>query len=211
LATTRGAVLWVVAAVGYLVLEAVAAAGFQPGYSYAHNYISDLGVAAGKLVHGQMVDSPRAYLMHTAFYLQGVLFFLGALLIVGVPDNRRARMFLGLVAANGVGNIVIGTVHSGKLHAAGAALAIVGGNAAILTGSAAIRTLGGRRWYRRISKFVAILGLLCLLMLMINSATAPANLLPDGTWERGSVYSITLWQLLTATCLLTSRASWPNS
>jgi hypothetical protein len=32
-----------VAAFGYLILEAVAAAGFEPVYSYARNYITDLG------------------------------------------------------------------------------------------------------------------------------------------------------------------------
>jgi hypothetical protein len=152
-----------------------------------------------------MIDSPRSYLMHTAFYLQGILFFLGTLLIVGVPNSRRARIFLGLVAANAVGNIVIGTLHSGKLHRVGAALAIFGGNAAILTGSAVVATIGCHRWYRRISKLVAALGLLCLIMLMINSATSKAHLLPDGAWERGSVYSIIMWQLLTAGCLLTIR------
>ncbi len=210
MATTRGAALWVVAAIGYLVLEAVAAAGFEPGYSYAHNYISDLGVFRGTLVHGQMVYSPRAYLMHAAFYLQGILFFLGATLMVGVPDNRRARLFLGTVAVNAVGNIVIGTVHSGKVHIIGAVLAIVGGNASILTGVAALRMVAGRLWYRRVSKLLAALGLLCMIMLILNSATAQTNLLPDGAWERGSVYSITIWQLLTAACLLTSRRGQPE-
>jgi hypothetical membrane protein len=205
LASTRGAALWIVAAVGYLILEAVAAAGFEPVYSYARNYISDLGVNAGELAHGRIVDSPRSSLMHAAFYLQGALFFLGALLIVGVPNSQRARIFLSLVTANAVGNIAIGTLHTGKLHRVGAALAIVGGNAAILVGSAVIATVGGRRWYRRISKFIAALGLLCLTMLMVNSATSKANLLPDGAWERGSVYSIIMWQLLTAGCLLTIR------
>jgi hypothetical protein len=201
-ATAIGAGLWVVATVGYLVLEAVAAAGFRPGYSYARDYISELGVSSGGLVHGRMIDSPRAYLIHTAFYLQGTLFFAGALLIVGFPDSRRARLFLSLVAANAVGNIVVGTVHSGKVHVAGAALAIVGGNTAILAGSAVLGTVGGRRCYRGISILVAALGLLCLIMLMVNSATTQASLLPDGAWERGSVYSITVWQLLTAACLL---------
>jgi hypothetical protein len=40
-------------------------------------------------------------------------------------------------------------------------------------------------------------------MLVIDSATTAIDLLPRGVWERGSVYSITLWQLLTAACLLT--------
>ncbi|SPM33628.1 Uncharacterized membrane protein [Mycobacterium rhizamassiliense] len=189
-----GAALWIVAAVGYLILEACAAAGFVPTYSYTRNYISDLGV-----------NSPRAYVMHAAFYLQGILFLLGALLIVGVPDNRRARIFLALVAANALGNMVIGTVHAGPAHRVGAALAIVGGNLAIATGSAVVVSVGARDWYRRASILVAALGLLCLLMLLVNSTTATANLLPDGAWERGSVYSITLWQLTTGAYLLRSR------
>jgi hypothetical membrane protein len=209
MAIAGGAVLWVIAAVGYLVLEAVAAAGFRPGYSYTHNYISDLGINVGELVHGRMIDSPRAEVMHAAFYLQGVLFLLGAVLIVGIPHSPRARIFLGLLAANAVGNIVIGTVHSGTLHVAGAALAIAGGNTAILAGSAVVATIGGRRWYRQISTCIAALGLLCLIMLMANSATRKANMLPDGVWERGSVYSIVVWQLLTAACLL-KRASARN-
>ncbi len=40
-------------------------------------------------------------------------------------------------------------------------------------------------------------------MLMFHSVTAKTLLLPDGAWERGSVYPITAWQLLTAACLLT--------
>jgi hypothetical membrane protein len=187
LATAAGAVVWVVAPVGYLILEALAAAGFEPTYSYTHNYVSDLAVTGG-----------RAYLMRAAFFLQGILFLLGALLIVRFPDSRRGRLFLGLVAANAVGNIVVGTVHSGKVHVAGAALAIVGGNAAILVGSALVGTAGGHRWYRGISKSVAALGLLCLSMLLINSATNSANVLPNGAWERGSIYSITVWQLVSA-------------
>ncbi|WAC91566.1 DUF998 domain-containing protein [Mycobacterium sp. Aquia_213] len=177
------------AALGYLALEALAAAGFGPAYSYSRNYISDLGVNG---------DSPRSYLIHIAFYLQGVLFFLGAALMVDIRDNRRAQIFLGLVATNAIGNIVIGTVYSGDVHRAGALLAIVGGNAAILAGSAVIAADGGWRWYRHISELVADLGLLSLVMLLVNSATSKTNLLPSGAWERGSVYSIITWQLLTA-------------
>lgn len=193
MATRRGAALWVVAALGYLALEALTAAGFESAYSYPRNYISDLGVNPG---------SPRSYLIHIAFYLQGVLFFLGAVLIVGFPERPRTRIFLAFVTTNAIGNIVIGTVHSGSVHRAGAALAIVGGNTAILTGSAVVATVGGWRWYRHSSTLLAALGLLSLLMLAINSATSTANLLPVGASERASVYSIIAWQLLTAACLL---------
>jgi hypothetical membrane protein len=82
-----------VAAVGHLILEAIAAAVFEPVYSYARNYVSDLGVNAGELVHGRMIDSPRSYLMHTAFYLQGILFFPEALLIVVSPTVEGPESF----------------------------------------------------------------------------------------------------------------------
>jgi hypothetical membrane protein len=210
LATAAGTVLWVVAAVGYLVLEALAAAGFEPAYSYANNYVSDLGVTGGELVHGQMIDSSRAYLMRAAFFLQGILFLLGALLIVRGPHSLRGRLFLGLVAANAVGNIVVGTMHSGKVHVVGAALAIVGGNAAILVGSALVGTAGAHRCYRGISKFLATLGILCLIMLMIGSVTKTVNVLPNGAWERGSIYSIIIWQLLTAAFVGAACRAWPK-
>lgn len=212
MASTRGAALWVVAAVGYLVLEAVAAVGFEPAYSYARDYISDLGLPGGRLVRGRTVYSPRAYLIHAAFYLQGVLFLLGGSLIVGAPDNRRARVFLGAVAGNAVGNAMIGTVHSGTVHVDGAVLAIVGGNAAILTGPNAIGALADWRWYRLASKALAALGFSSIAMLMVTWATEKTVPVPGGAWERGSVYPITAWQLLTAACLLTrsTRAAAPS-
>jgi hypothetical membrane protein len=212
LASARGAALWIVAAVGYLTLEAVAAASFSPSYSYARNYISDLGLPSGTLVRGQVIDSPRADLMHAAFYLQGGLFLLGALLLVGIRDNGRARIFLGAVAVNAFGNTVIGMVHSGRVHVAGALLAIVGGNAAIWLGSATIELAAGQPWYRGVSKCLAALGLSSFVMLTINSATTKTVLLPDGIWERVSVYSITVWQLLTGVCVLIAwrRPTRPN-
>ena len=103
---------------------------------------------------------------------------------------------------NAIGNAVIGTLHSGDAHRAGALLAIVGGNTAILAGAALIPTVGGWRWYRHTSTVVAAVGLLSLLMLLVNSATSKDNLLPSGAWERGSVYSIIAWQLLTAVCVI---------
>lgn len=185
---TGGAVAWSVGVVGYLILEAVAAAAYPTTYSYALNYISDLGR-----------DGPRAPLMHAAFYLQGSMFLLGALLIVGVPVARDSRLFVALVSANAAGNILVGTAPSGLIHLTGAALALAGGNAAILPGSAHL--LPQLRWYRNISKAIAALGFLGL-ALLVGNCTA----LPVGVWERGSAYSIFGWQLLTVAVLLAHRA-----
>ena len=194
--------LWITAGAGYLILEAIAAARFRQPYSYAHNYISELAEA----------DSPVAQLINIAFYLQGTLFFVGAVLVVRAVQSQKAGLFLAFAAMNGIGNIVVGTIHGGAVakvdgtawvHSAGAVLAILGGNLAILAGSAIIRSAGIAAWYRTVS--LAVLGLLSLAMLVVDSRSAAISVLPDGAWERGSVYSIIVWQVFTAVLLLRSR------
>jgi hypothetical protein len=158
-----------------------------------------------------MIDSKLAYLMNTAFYLQGTLFLIGAILVVRALEGRKAGLFLTLAAANAVGNILVGAVHSGPmakvdgtawLHDMGAALAIGGGNIAILAGSAIVRNAGAGQRYRAISVVIGVLGLLSFAMLVINSTTGATSLLPEGVWERGSVYSIIVWQMCTAAYLM---------
>jgi hypothetical protein len=103
-------------------------------------------------------------------------------------------------AANAVGNVVVATVPSGPsglawLHVAGAVLAIVGGNAAILVGSAIPRA---GRCYRAISVGLAVLGLLSCVLLAIDATTSATTLLPGPALERTGVYTLIGWQLLTA-------------
>jgi hypothetical membrane protein len=193
------AVAWLAAGLAYLSLEAVAAAAFRPRYSYARNLISDLGIPSN--------DSPLAWLMNTAFCLQGTLFLVGAILTVRAVAARKAGLFLTLAAANAVGNLLIAAFHSGPaaraegtawVHATGAVLAIVGGNAAILAGS---RIVSG--WHRKVSVALGAFGLLSFVLFVIELEASSA--LPLGVWERCSVYSITAWQLCTAAWLLSRR------
>jgi hypothetical membrane protein len=193
------AVAWVAAGLGYLILEAVAAAAFRPRYSYAGNLISDLGIPSD--------DSPLAWLMNTAFGVQGTLFLVGAILTVRAVEARKAGLFVTLAAANAVGNLLIAAFHSGPpvraegtawVHAIGAVLAIVGGNAAILAGS---RIVSG--WHRKVSVALGAFGLLSFVLFVIELKASSA--LPLGVWERCSVYSITAWQLLAAAWLLSRR------
>lgn len=188
-----GASVWIVGPVGYLVLEAIAAAAFRD-YSYANNYISDLGLTG-----------PRTRLMQLAFCMQGILFLLGATLISGSGRNGRHRFFLGLAVANAVGNCLVGTVHRGGLHAVGALLAILGGNAAVLAGWAVVSSAA---WYRNASTMIAALGFLCFLG--FAGGTVGMHVGPKGLWERGSVYSILLWQMLTACWVLLGHRNRPD-
>jgi hypothetical membrane protein len=193
------AIAWISAGLAYLTLEAVAAAAFQPHYNYAHNFISDLGIPSS--------DSPLAWLMNTAFGVQGTLFLAGAILTVRAVAPRKAGLFVTLAAANAVGNLVIAAFHSGPaaraegtawVHAIGAVLAIVGGNAAVLAGS---RIVSG--WPRKVSVALGAFGLLSFVLFVIELRASSA--LPLGALERCSVYSITAWQLLAAAWLLSRR------
>jgi Protein of unknown function (DUF998) len=115
LCAVSAAVLWITAAVGYVTLEAIAAARFRPSYSYVHNYISDLGVTSQGMFQGRVIDSPLAYLMNTAFYLQGTFLLVGAVLVARAVGSRKSGLFLSLAATNATGNILVGTVHGGPI------------------------------------------------------------------------------------------------
>ncbi len=208
--TASAATAWSVAGLGYLTLEAVAAGGFRPHYSYAHNFISDLGVTPAD----RLVGSSLAYLMNTAFCVQGTLFFVGAVLIVRACGSQRAGLFLSLAAANAVGNVMVAAVHSGPtahadgtiwVHSTGALLAIVGGNAAIVVASSIVPRAGEPPGYRDVLIGLGVLGLVSFLFLVIEMQFAAIHILPPAVWERASVYSITAAQLITAAYLFNPR------
>lgn len=191
------AVLWISAALVFLVVEGLAAAAVQPSYSYATGYISDLGVPAW---------SPRAALMNSAFWVQGLMFLAGAVLIARTAG--RGRLFVLLTVINAVGNILVAVAHGGSalvangyawMHVLGACLVFVAGNAAILFGSWVVAPMVALKGYRAVSVTLAIIGFVCLATLSITTSRAG---LPSGVPERGTVYSILVWQILTGVVLL---------
>jgi hypothetical protein len=114
---------------------------------------------------------------------------------------------MGVVIA--IGYILVGTFHGSlqaqqngtlPLHFTGAALAIFGGNTLAL--------VLGLHWQKHaetstlglLSIIVGAFGLLAAVALM---STFNADV-PSGLIERGSVYSIVLWELLVAVALLGS-------
>ncbi len=191
--------LWISAAVIFIAVETVAAAAVVPSYSYVNGYISDLGVPA---------RSPKAVLMNSAFWVQGLAFLAGAVLIARAL--RSGWLLVALAAANAVGNLLVAVVHGGSalvakgyswLHVVGAVLAIVGGNAAIVIGSSVVAKAVALRGYRAASVAIAVIGFVGLALLSIAMSTAGTTL-PAGAVERASVYSILVWQVFTGVVLL---------
>ena len=203
--------LWLAAAALYLGSELVAALAFSPRYSYAHNYISDLGVTVcGTIFDGRPICSPLHAIMNASFILQGVLFFGAALAIFRSTPTLATSGLVAVAALNGFGNVLLGLFPEnapGQLaavlscHVLGALLAIVFGNAAALLSVAAFRTFSLPRLHRSASLALPLAAALSLAMLVVARQSGRASMLPDAIWERASVYTITAWEVLTAACL----------
>lgn len=97
-----GTVLWMLC-VQFMVVEQIVSRGWDGTYSFAYNYVSDLGAVNCDLQHGMTVCSPHHAWMNASFALQGVLIAVGALLVRGVFSPRRSyTVALGVLAASGM-------------------------------------------------------------------------------------------------------------
>ncbi|HEX6340822.1 DUF998 domain-containing protein [Umezawaea sp.] len=166
-----------VTGVQYPVLEAVAASAWTgPPYRYPVDYISDLGASG----------SPLAVVMNAAFVLQGLGFLVVGLVVARRAGGARRHLLVVFTACHAVGNVLVAGFPSSSgsvLHVVGAVLAIVGGNLAAITASHV-------RWLA----LPPALGLVSALFISRSEF--------HGLWERGSVYSITLWEIAFGVVLL---------
>ncbi|MFD3993393.1 DUF998 domain-containing protein [Streptomyces sp. NPDC058583] len=133
-----GAVILIVNALQWLVAEAITAGTWtDPVYSYATNYISDLGVSdCDTQFQGRELCSPRHALMNTSFMLEGMLFAIGVVLLAQLLSGRARRVVIALAIAHGVGMVAVGLFHGSPdgpsygltLHVGGAGVAILCAN-----------------------------------------------------------------------------------
>jgi hypothetical membrane protein len=207
-----GAAVLVLNAVQWVVSEAVAAAAWtSPPYSYATNYISDLGVPdCGTRYQGRTICSPDHVLMNTSFIVQGVLFAIGVVLLaVPLLTGRARRVVIALAGAHAVGFLLVGLFHGSPagpayslaLHVAGASVAILCANTVVIM-AGSLRSLRLPRAYRVFSIAVGALGLLSEAFVGASTSTA-------GIFERGGVYSWLLWSVVTGVSLLVRQARRP--
>src|SRR3954469_19518592 len=101
----------------YLAAEAITAAAWNsPSYSYAQNWISDLGSATSGVFQGRELNSPLHVVMNTGFIVQGLLVGVAIVLLSRTIDGRTRRFtsVMGVVIA--IGYILVGTFH-GSLQA----------------------------------------------------------------------------------------------
>lgn len=217
--TTMAGAAWVLAGLAFVIAEAVAATRFTPSYDYAVNYISELGVTGCVAKPGgAQACSPLADMMNTAFIASGLLFGIAAALIYPQLQGRGRRLMLILSAIHAIGLVLVGVFHGGAFvgaeglaifHVIGALMAIVGGNIAIATAPVA-RDLGAPALLRRLGPWSAAIGLAGLVVLIISSGAKLGIPPGEGAWERLSVYTISLWDVLIGGWLLFGRRAVPS-
>jgi hypothetical membrane protein len=199
--------LWLVGPLGFWAAEALSASAF-PGYSYATNYISDLGVPDVAVFQGRALDSPLHVVMNAGFVGQGLLFLIGLAMIA--PSLRRtwgAVLFLLFGSLHAVGFVLVAVVSGSAANAAnglmvwhgvGAVMAIAGGNLMAMVSGWAMPTSRRSRW---VGVTLGTLGFVSSALLLSHI------LLPDGVWERGAVYTFLAWESATGALLLAARES----
>jgi hypothetical membrane protein len=189
---------WLLAGVAYIGCETVAAQRY-PAYSYVRDHISALGIPG---------ESPSATLMNAgAFVLHGILFAVAGVLIArALPPSRRRIALVALTVLNGVGNVLVGVFPSGSssLHAVGAVLAIIGGNAAMVVGGGLLADLGAPRWFGDVCRVAGGVGIASFLTF---AAIAGGDSGVEGAVERGSVYTIIAGDIAVGLVLLATGGS----
>jgi hypothetical membrane protein len=206
-----GAVVLVVNALQWVIAEAVTAAAWNdPPYSYATNYISDLGVPdCGTKFQGRELCSPAHQLMNTSFMLQGILFATGVILLSLLVGGRARRVVVALAATHGVAFVLVGLFHGSAhgpgyslvVHVVAAAVGILCANTVVIM-AGSLRGLGAPTPYRVFSVTVGVLGLLSETLVGASASTA-------GVFERAGVYSWLLWGTVTGALLLAGRLPRP--
>ena len=215
-----GSISLVAAGVLYFITELIAAAAWgNPSYSYARNYVSDLGVTGPRETFlGHDILSPLAWVMNTGFILNGLLALAGVILIIRFRSRARAKALWVLAILFALGISLVGAFHGSLLsaragtlafHFGGAPVAILCGNAIAIVAGLSFREFALGSWFRPVMMTLGIVGILGLGAEILIIGGAPT--FPAGIFERVAVYSILVSQLVWGLSLLVHSRRRPRT
>lgn len=222
--TVIAAICWILAGTVYLLAEALAASAF-PDYSYATNYISDLGVPDVEMLGDRGIDSPLHVVMNIAFLVHGFLFATAAIYMVRGSRLPLRLPIIAFAIAHALGMVLIALVNGGAhnnslglggIHLLGAFLAFVGGHlTAICFGLSLLRRRRNHLVHSGsligvFSIVIGLVGVLGIVMLQVDVRIIPGVILADGTWERIGMYAIVVWEMLVGIVLLRDQKVQPK-
>jgi hypothetical membrane protein len=196
-----------VASVGFLVVEAVVAAGWDVRpYSYADDYVNFLGSRYVGEFEGYAISSPRWLLMDVGWVGSGVLVAAASIRLATALRGWRRTLVVALGAVVALGLVVFAVVPLGPatiaagllpLYLAGAFGSIGAGNALAVTVGLLHRRLGLPRGAGLAGAALGVLGLL--------SVPLTYGWLAIGVAERIPMYTFLAWAALTGLTVLLAR------
>lgn len=178
--------LWT-ACLQFFFAEQAVRLGWKLPYSFAENYVSDLGATACSA----LVCSPWHVLMNCSFVLQGLL-ITGGVVLTWWQWNRLARTGMCLLIICGLGVVVVGLVPedvNGGLHRIGAALHFLGGGLGMIAVGFSLR-----RWFGWISVATGI-AVVAATVALTKAGGVWAEEVGTGTLERVAAYGIAGWMV----------------
>lgn len=186
-----GALFWMLG-IQYYISEWYAGRAYRPHYNYLTDYMSVLG----KIVCDSAVCSPRHQLMNASFIVEGLIFFLGMILLRNrLPRNAAARFGEVYVCISNLSLFGLGifTEERIRVHKFFAICHIVLGALGMLMMSAGYMNRARRKVLAILLHIngLAVLGSIALLM-----ATGYFSSIPEGLIERVSAYSVTDWMII---------------
>lgn len=188
-----GPLVWVLS-VQYFVVQLVAAAAWDSGYSWRFNVISDLGNSACGQYAGRYVCSPDHILMNVSFIMLGLTMALGSLLIYQeFKESRLSLIGFSLMALAGFGTFLVGLFPENTIkfmHGLGAFFALFIGNVSLVVLALALSRV--RRGFRA---YTFMSGVISITAFMLFAADIYLGL-GQGGMERVVSYPQTLWLIL---------------
>lgn len=177
---------------------------YRTGFSVRNNTISDLGNTACSAYNNRAVCSPWHLLMNISFVILGFTMFFGSLYIYKlVAQTSKNEYGMGAMALAGIGTILVGIFPEntvGLLHAAGAAMPFLVGNAGMIVLGFSLPV---PRWLRIYTTASGIFALIALSLFLTNHTFG----LRTGGMERLTAYPQTIWLIVAGIHFLCSRPS----
>lgn len=191
-----GPMVWVSSSLYFVAQIFVAWIWTKPSYSVISNTISDLGNTHCGRYDGSVVCSPRHVVMNLAFMFLGIVMASGALLLhqefverTSIWEWRAAVFGFSLMSIAGLGTALVGFFPEntfGTGHVVGAAIAIGGGNVAILILGLVLPFKEGMRMY-------TVMWSAAALVAAVLFASHKYLGIGGGTMERLAAYPETVW------------------
>lgn len=178
-----------IASIWYLLAEAISATFFKDSLinTYLFHTISELGIPGA--------NSPLSVLMNSAFILIGLALIFADFYKFKEFIIKNKTIFYILTLVTGLGVIIVGLIHGGNpltmsYHAAGAIMAILGGNILMMIIS---RSMGDFGRYQKITLVLGIIGVAAFWIMFFNIESIYMPI-----FERLSVYTLIIWSLITS-------------